>query len=98
MLNLIIATTRYGDAPIQKAHIAAAGIVKSHIEKISQINPILPSPPALNTATIPVISTPENGQIAKQFNMHFEVDKNECLAVLNNLNNLIQIMENEIRG
>lgn len=37
-------------------------------------------------------------QIAKQLNMHFEVDKNECLAVLNNLNNLIQIMENEIRG
>lgn len=37
-------------------------------------------------------------QIAKQLNMHFEVDKNECLSVLNNLNNLIQIMENEIRG
>ena len=49
----------------------ASGMVISHMEKISQIKPILPSPPALNTEIIPIISTPENGQIAANTSIKF---------------------------
>ena len=64
MLNLIIPMITYGEKSHINAPAAASGIVKIHMVKISEINPVFPSPPARSTAIIPVISIPENGQIA----------------------------------
>ena len=37
-------------------------------------------------------------QIAKQLNSHYGINSEECINVLNKLNNFIQTMEKEVRG
>lgn len=60
-----------GRQPEHKSTGSCQGMVIIHMEKISQISPIFPSPPALSTAIMPVISIPEKGQMAANTSIKF---------------------------